>query len=297
MEEIENCRKFDKLDRSGWFVGAHVSASGGVENAPLNAAGLGAKAFALFTKNQRRWEAPDLTDENCSGFKKNLDKVKISPAHILPHDSYLINLGNPDPAKNERSFNAFVDEIQRCISLGVNRMNFHPGSHLHRITTEECLELISNNINRALSVFSNFTLVIENTAGQGSNVGHSLEQLARLVKDSNHPDRTGICLDTCHLFAAGYDISSEKGLKTLLDKFDQLIGISHLKGVHLNDSKRELGSRVDRHAPLGQGMIGWEPFRVIMNTPIFQNMPLILETPDQKRWPEEIRLLYQLQEQ
>ncbi|MES0372460.1 MAG: deoxyribonuclease IV, partial [Mariprofundaceae bacterium] len=188
------------------YVGAHVSASGGVENAPLNAEKIGAKAFALFTKNQRQWVAKPLTDENIANFKSNLKRVGIAPEHVLPHDSYLINLGHPEKEPLEKSRNAFLDELQRCEQLGLKLLNFHPGSHLRKISEDECLKTISESINWALDQTSDVIAVIENTAGQGSNVGYRFEHLAAIIDGVEDKSRVGVCLDTCHSFVAGYDL-------------------------------------------------------------------------------------------
>ncbi|MCP5514135.1 MAG: deoxyribonuclease IV [Spirochaetales bacterium] len=279
------------------FVGAHVSAAGGVFNAPLAAKEINAKAFALFTKNQKQWNAKPFTDEDIELFKKNLKDSGIDPAYVLPHDSYLINLGNADPEKRAKSAAAFTDEITRAGQLGLKYVNFHPGSHLKEITEEECLDLISDSMNTAYSKTADYgvTQVIEITAGQGSNVGYKFEHIKRLIDNFSNKDRVGVCIDTCHAYSAGYDLKTPDKFDAMVDEFDKIIGIKYLKAFHLNDSKKEYGSKVDRHAPLGQGTLGIEPFRYIMNQSIFDNMPLILETPDPDLWEEEIRLLYSLQ--
>lgn len=279
------------------FVGAHVSAAGGVFNAPLAAKEINAKAFALFTKNQKQWNAKPFTDEDIELFKNNLKDSGIDPAYVLPHDSYLINLGNADPEKRAKSAAAFTDEITRAGQLGLKYVNFHPGSHLKEITEEECLDLISDSMNTAYSKTADYgvTQVIEITAGQGSNVGYKFEHIKRLIDNFSNKDRVGVCIDTCHAYSAGYDLKTPDKFDAMVDEFDKIIGIKYLKAFHLNDSKKEYGSKVDRHAPLGQGTLGIEPFRYIMNQSIFDNMPLILETPDPDLWEEEIRLLYSLQ--
>jgi len=273
------------------FIGAHVSASGGVENAPLNAREIGATAFALFTKNQRQWVASPLTNESIRAFIQNCDRNGYSADHILPHDSYLINLGNPDPEALKKSRDAFLDEMQRCEQLGLNRLNFHPGSHLKKTSEEECLSIIAESINLALDQTTGVTAVIENTAGQGSNMGHTFEQIAAIIEKIKDQSRIGVCIDTCHSFTAGYDLKSREGFEKTFAHFEEVIGYKYLKGMHLNDSKKELGSRVDRHDNLDEGLIGIEPFRWIMADPRFNGIPLILETPDDSKWPEEISLL------
>jgi len=276
------------------FVGAHVSAAGGVFNAPLNAKEIGARAFALFTKNQRQWKAKPLTEEAVKTFKENLKKVGIKPEHVLPHDSYLINLGSPEPEKRKKSLEAFIDEIERCYQLGLKFLNFHPGSHLRKVSEKECLEIVADSVNEAISRTKDVILVIENTAGQGSNVGYRFEHIARIIELVEDKSRIGVCLDTCHLFAAGYDIRSREAYERTMEEFDQIVGFRYLRGMHLNDAKSELGSRVDRHHSIGKGNIGLDAFRFIMNDPRLDGIPLILETIDPSIWKEEIELLYSL---
>ncbi|WP_457569020.1 deoxyribonuclease IV [Desulfurobacterium sp.] len=276
------------------FIGAHVSAAGGVSNAPLNAMEIGAKAFALFTKNQRQWKAKPIPEEEVQKFKENLLKAGIETEHVLPHDSYLINLGHPVKEKREKSLNAFIDEVKRCEILGLKYLNFHPGSHLRQISETECIKLIANSINRTLEVTENVTLVLENTAGQGSNIGYRFEHLAEIIDLVEDKTRIGVCLDTCHLFAAGYDLRTKEAFEETMKKFDSIIGFQYLKGMHLNDAKSEFGSRVDRHHSIGKGNLGIEPFKFIMQDERFNNIPLILETIDPALWPEEIKLLYSL---
>ena len=274
------------------YVGAHVSASGGVENAPVNAHAIGAKAFALFTKNQRQWVAKPLTEKSIALFKENCEKYGYKPHQILPHDSYLINLGHPDTMALEKSRAAFLDELQRCEQLGLDRLNFHPGSHLKKIPEEVCLETIAESINMALDKTKGVIAVIENTAGQGSNLGFKFDHLAYIIDRVEDKSRVGVCIDTCHTYTAGYDIKTEAGYKHTFDEFEFIVGFQYLKGMHLNDSKKELGTRVDRHHSIGQGFIGEPLFNRIMNDQRFDNMPLILETPDVSLWAEEIALLY-----
>ena len=273
------------------FFGAHVSASGGVENAPRNASTIGATAFALFTKNQRQWRSAPLTTASIEAFGRELAAAGIDPRHVLPHDSYLINLGHPEEEGLERSREAFLDEMQRCEQLGLDRLNFHPGSHLKKISTEECLDRVAESINIALRATSGVTAVIENTAGQGSNVGFAFWQLKRIIDGVEDKSRVGICLDTCHSFAAGYDLSTELACERTFEEFDREVGFQYLRGVHLNDALRPLGSRIDRHTPLGEGQIGWNCFRFIARDSRFDDLPLILETPDESRWAEEIEIL------
>ncbi len=274
------------------YIGAHVSTSGGVENAPINANRIGAKAFALFTKNQRQWFSKPLTKENISDFKRNCEKFGYTPDRILPHDSYLINLGHPEKEGLEKSRNAFLDEMQRCEQLGIDRLNFHPGSHLRQISEEDCLKIIAGSVNWALDKTNGVTAVIENTAGQGSNLGYTFEQIRFIIDYIEDKSRVGVCIDTCHAFTSGYDLRTKESYDSTFQKFSEIIGFKYLKGMHLNDSKKVLGSRVDRHDQIGKGFIGENTFRMIMNDPRMNDIPLILETPNDESWKEEIEMLY-----
>ncbi|SHI87123.1 Endonuclease IV [Tangfeifania diversioriginum] len=276
------------------YIGAHVSAAGGVENAPVNAHKIGATAFALFTKNQRQWKAKPLTDENIKKFKENCEKYGYKAGQILPHDSYLINLGHPEKEALQKSRDAFLDEMQRCEQLGIDRLNFHPGSHLNKISEKECLATIANSINLALEQTKGVTAVIENTAGQGTNLGFSFYQIKEIIDQVEDKNRVGVCIDTCHAYSAGYDILNN--FEDVFREFEEVIGFDYLKGMHLNDSKKELASKVDRHNSMGEGSLGWEPFRMIMKDSRFDGIPLILETPDDQRWAEEIKTLKNMQE-
>jgi deoxyribonuclease-4 len=273
------------------YFGAHVSASGGVENAVRNAQEIGATAFALFTKNQRQWLAPALSEAQITTFRNAMEQAGFSAAHVLPHDSYLINLGHPDEDGLEKSRESFFEEMHRCELLGLDRLNFHPGSHLKRIDDEGSLKRIAESINMALERSKGVTAVLENTAGQGSNLGYKFEHLAYIIERVEDKSRVGVCLDTCHTFAAGYDLRTKEALDKTFAEFDSIIGFGYLRGMHLNDAMRPLGSRIDRHSPLGEGEIGWECFRYIASDPRFDNIPLILETPDESRWAEEIATL------
>ena len=271
------------------YIGAHVSASGGVEFAPVNAHEIGANAFALFTKNQRQWVSKALTEENIRLFKENCTKYNFQTDYILPHDSYLINLGHPEEEGLEKSRAAFLDEMQRCEQLGLELLNFQPGSHLNKISVEDCLALIAESINLTLEKTKGVTAVIENTAGQGSNLGSEFWQLRYIIDRVNDKSRVGICLDTCHTYTAGYDIVND--YDKVFDEFEKEVGFEYLRGMHLNDSKKELGSHVDRHDNIGQGLTGSAFFERLMKDSRFDNMPLILETPDESKWAEEIAWL------
>jgi deoxyribonuclease-4 len=273
------------------YIGAHVSSSGGVENAPLNAKNIGATAFALFTKNQRQWVSAPLSDKSIELFKERCREFGYLPHQILPHDSYLINLGHPESEGLEKSRAAFLDEMQRCEQLGIDRLNFHPGSHLGKISISESLSRVAESINITLEKTRGVIAVIENTAGQGSNLGHTFEQIAEIIHQVEDKSRVGVCVDTCHSFAAGYDLSNEKGFNEAFAHFGNTIGFQYLKGMHLNDAKKGLNSRVDRHDSIGKGTLGEETFKLLMKDPRFDNIPLILETPDEEIWSREIAQL------
>ena len=277
------------------YIGPHVSATGGVENAPLNAMAVGANAFALFTKNQRQWVSAPLTQKSIDAFKANCEKAGITPDYILPHDSYLINLGQPEEEALQKSRNSFFDEMKRCEQLGLKMLNFHPGSHLNKISLEECLRRIAESINMALDQTHGVTAVIENTAGQGSNVGFSFQHIAYIIEKVEDKSRVGVCIDTCHTYSAGYDLKTEEGYKQTWKEFDETIGGQYLRAIHLNDTKKPFASRVDRHDSIGKGLLGMEFFERFMRDPRFDNMPLILETPDETLWAEEIKLLHSLE--
>jgi deoxyribonuclease IV len=276
------------------YVGAHVSASGGVYNAPINASAIGAKAFALFVKNQRQWVAKELDTKTLDKWFLEMEKSGIQSKHILPHDSYLINLGHPELDARAKSLNGFIDEIKRCEILKLDRLNFHPGSHLRKISEEECLDNIAVSMNRAIDATNDIKLVIENTAGQGSNLGYKFEHLAYIIDKIEDKSRIGVCIDTCHMFTAGYDIRTREAYDKTWNDFDQIVGREYLMAMHINDSKPDLGSRVDRHDSLGVGKIGWDAFKFIMNDDRMDDIPLVLETINEEIWAEEIQALYDL---
>ena len=276
------------------YIGAHVSASGGVGNAILNAEAIGANAFALFTRNQRSWVSKPLAQEEIHTFRSLLTERGFDARYVLPHDSYLINLGSPDEETLTKSRAAFLDEIQRAQQLGLQMLNFHPGSHLNNISEEACLDQIAHEVNGALAQTEGVTAVIENTAGQGSNLGWRFEHIARIIDGIDDKSRVGVCIDTCHTLAAGYDLSTEKGYEECFEAFERIIGVQYLRAIHLNDSKKDTGSHVDRYEVLGEGFLGKEFFPRFMHDPRFDDMPIILETPDPTRWAEEIRWLRSL---
>jgi deoxyribonuclease-4 len=274
------------------YIGAHVSAEGGVQNAPLNAGRISARAFAFFTKNQRQWFAAPLLKTSISEFRENCEKLDYKPFQILPHDSYLINLGHPEKEPLEKSRASFLDEMKRCELLGLDRLNFHPGSHLNLTGIEECLSRIAESINISLDKTKGITAVIENTAGQGTNLGHTFEQIRFIIDQVEDKSRVGVCIDTAHAFTSGYDVKTETGFRETFEKFNNIIGIGYLKGMHLNDSKKDFGTRVDRHENIGNGFLGEDIFSFVVNDSRFDDMPLILETPEESLWEAEIRKLY-----
>lgn len=276
------------------YIGAHVSAAGGVAKTPARAHAIGAKAFALFTKNQRQWRAKDLTEAEIKMFKENLTEYGFKPEHILPHDSYLINLAHPETDKRQKSLDAFIDECRRCEQLGLSKLNFHPGSTLKKISEDEGLSRVAQALNSAIKATESVIMVIENTAGQGTNLGYRFEHLKAIIDQVDDKSRVGVCLDTCHTFAAGYDLRTPKAYAETMQKFDDIVGFSYLQGAHLNDAKSSFASRVDRHHSIGQGNLNINPFRCIMQDPRFDNIPLILETIDDSIWKKEIELLYSL---
>jgi deoxyribonuclease-4 len=276
------------------WVGAHVSISGGIEHAPHNAQKIGARAFGFFTKNQRQWQARPLSEESIHAFKIRCRETGFQPEQILPHDSYLINLGSPETTILEKSRAAFIDELRRCYQLGLKYLNFHPGSHKKMMSESDCLNTIAESINWSLDRVPEVIAVLENTSGQGGCVGYCFEHLARIIEKIRYQNRIGVCMDTCHAFASGYELRDFENYSRTMDRFDRIIGFGFLKGMHLNDARSGLATRIDRHHNLGKGELGWEPFRFIMNDSRLDNMPLILETNDDALWAEEIRTLYGL---
>lgn len=276
------------------LIGAHVSVSSGVSNAPLNAREIGARSFALFTRNPSRWTSKAISDAEAEAFKANCVECGYTPEVILPHDSFLINLGSPDKAKLEKSREAFLDELRRCEQLGLTMLNFHPGSHLREMGEDECLDLIAESLNRLLEQSEGVKAVIENTAGQGSNLGYTFAQIARIIDGVEDKNRVGVCIDTCHAHSAGYDMTTPEAYERTWREFEEVIGMKYLSGMHLNDTLKALGSRVDRHAPIGTGVLGGDFWRMLMNDPRMDGIPLILETPDETLWAEEISRLYSL---
>lgn len=274
------------------YVGAHVSAKGGVASTPVVAAELGAKAFALFTRNPSRWKSSPISDKEAALFRENCVAYGYSPDFILPHDSYLINLGSPDEQKLAQSREAFLDEFRRCEQLGLKMLNFHPGSHLNLMGEDDCLKRIAESINLVLAQTKGVTAVIESTAGQGSNLGFRFEHLARIIELIEDKSRAGVCVDTCHSLAAGYDFTTPEAYEASWKEFSDVVGFEYLRGMHINDSKKGVGSKVDRHAQIGEGALGKDFFTMLMRDPRMDGIPLILETPDDTLWSSEIAWLY-----
>ena len=273
-------------------IGPHVSTSGGVQNAPINAKALNATAFGMFTKNQRRWVAAPFEQETISSFKNNCKESQYDPRYILAHDSYLINIGNSNSEVRKQSYDAFVDELMRCSQLGLMYLNIHPGSHVGLSDETECLGIIADSINNALAETTGVTVVLETTAGQGTNMGYRFEHLGNIISSVDDKSRIGVCIDTCHIFAAGYDIRTEQTYNATMDEFEKKVGFKYLRGMHLNDSKGKFESRLDRHNSIGKGELGLDPFKFIMNDPRIDEIPLILETIDETLWEIEIKMLY-----
>lgn len=275
-----------------YYIGPHVSVSGGVFNAPINAKALGATAFGMFVKNQRQWKAAPYTTEVIDKFREQMQEKGYEGSKVLPHAGYLINLANPDDEAHAKSMGSLLDELKRCMVLGLDKLNMHPGSHLRLLTPDAACDRVADSINQALAETEGVTIVIENTAGSGGNLGANFEEIVRIIAGVDDKSRIGVCLDTMHSFAAGYDLRTRDGFLQTMDHFDKTVGMSYLRGMHLNDSMVEFNARKDRHHSLGAGLLGLEPFKCIMKDERFKNMPLVLETPDESLWAQEIELLY-----
>jgi len=278
------------------WIGAHTSAAGGVSQALYEGRDIGATAIQLFTSNQKQWTGKKLSPEEVEAWKKALAETGIDK--VMSHDSYLINLGSPDSEMLRKSRQAFREEIERCHLLNIPYLNFHPGAATTG-TEEQCLNTIVESLLgvQDLVAKGNTRLLLETTAGQGTSVGHKFEHLAFIVNGVHRNVPIGVCIDTCHIFVAGYDIRTKEALGKTLQQFDDAIGLKHLYTFHINDSMKEFGSRVDRHAPLGAGMIGLECFRLLMTHPKTRLLPKYLETPEgPPGWIKEIALLKQFAE-
>ena len=276
------------------FIGGHVSTAGGVDKAIENAKLINAKAISFFVKNQRQWNAKPLEEKIIDSFKTKLKESKIEPDKVLPHAGYLINLGAPDPEKREKSLKSFIEEMERCSLLGLNSINIHPGSHLREISEDESLDNVISCIETALTEIPNLNIILETTAGQGSNLGYKFEHFGYIISKLSNKSRIGVCLDTCHTFSAGYNLKDSSGYDLTIKEFEKHIGFKYLKGVHLNDSKFDCGKRKDRHEQIGKGFLGMDFFERFINDSHFYNIPIILETPDSSQWKAEIEMLYNM---
>jgi len=270
------------------YIGAHMSISGGLDQVVIQSQKLNATAFAFFLSNPLRWKLAKLHDSEIESFMFLCKKFNYTSDQILPHSGYLINLGHPVDLCLEKSRLTFINEIINCKKLGLSCLNFHPGSHLRRISEQSCLDRIACSINLALKSTTGVKLVIENTAGQGSNLGYCFEHLSDIICKVKDKTRIGVCLDTCHLHASGYDLETELGCKKTFEDFDNIVGLHYLSGIHMNDSKTVRNSRVDRHHNLGKGCIGKLAFRWIIQNINFKLFPIILETQDKNLWKKEI---------
>lgn len=269
------------------LLGAHTSIAGGVDKAVERAAKIGCTTFQLFTKNSNQWKASPLNEQVVQNYKRLLKLTKLKP--VIAHDSYLINLCAKDKTILKKSREAFIDELQRCEILGIDYLNFHPGSHMG-MGEEDGIKLIAESINLAHEKTRGFKVksMIETTAGQGTSIGYRFEQIKKIIDLVEDKSRLAVCVDTCHIFAAGYDIRTEKNYLKTFEAFDEIIGLKYLKAFHMNDSKKGLGERVDRHEHIGKGKIGLNGFRFIMNDERFVNIPKILETPKGEDMKEDI---------
>jgi len=274
-----------------YYIGPHVSIGGGVANAPRNAKALGATGFGMFVKNQRQWTAAPYAAADIEAFKRQMVADGYTAAQVLPHAGYLINLANPDEDAHAKSMSSLMDELHRCMALGLDKLNIHPGSHLRLITPQEACDRVATSINAALAQTEGVAIVVENTAGSGGNLGSVFEELRAIIDGVEDKKRVGVCLDTMHTFAAGFDIRTRDGFLKTMEHFDRTVGMKYLRGMHLNGSKVGLNSHVDRHESLGAGLLGIDVFKCIMRDPRFENMPLVLETPNEELWAQEIEQL------
>ncbi|GAB67735.1 apurinic/apyrimidinic endonuclease Apn1, partial [Plasmodium cynomolgi strain B] len=271
---------------------------GGVQNSPTNCFNVAGQAFALFLKNQRKWDSPSLSPENIKQFEQNCKAYNLDVKFILPHGSYLINLANPDKEKREKSYLSFLDDVKRCEQLNIQLYNFHPGSTTGMCSLEEGIRNVAECINRVHKETANVVIVLENSAGQKNSVGSKFEDLKKIISQVEDKSRIGVCLDTCHTFAAGYDIRSYNDFDQVMKQFDEVVDATYLKAVHLNDSKSDLGSGLDRHENIGKGKLTLETFKYVMTSRYFKNIPIVLETPDvtndESVYKYEIRYLYEM---
>ncbi|KAK2196593.1 bifunctional Translation initiation factor IF6/AP endonuclease 2 [Babesia duncani] len=283
---------------SNVYIGAHISAAGGPENAIKNAYNICGQAFALFLKNQRRWDFTPIPEGSVKAFKELLKHRNYDPKFILPHGSFLINMANPDAEKRRKAYANFLDDLQRCETLGIPLYNFHPGSTVGQCDKATSIKHLAECINKAIKETSVVRIILENAAGQKNVIGSKFEDLRDIIELIEDKSRVGVCLDTCHLFAAGYDIRTSEQFENVMQDFKKIIGMHYLAGVHLNDCKSVLGSGLDRHENLGKGHLTRETFDFIMNSGYFVDMPIILETPDihgnETVYRQEVEYMYSL---
>lgn len=270
------------------FIGPHVSIKENISFAVDRAAAIGATGFAIFTKNQRIWSAPPLSNESIESFRKKMAEKNYSPSAVLPHAGYLINPATPDEELRAKSLSLFCDEAERTVLLGLSTINIHPGAYKEG-DRKDGLRRSARMIDEVLSAVPEIRIAIENTAGSGTILGSTFEELDELLANVNCKERVGFTLDTAHLFGAGYDVKNKA--TAILDDFVTRFGKEKLFGMHLNDSKVSLSSKKDRHESIGEGLIGKEAFKAIIKHDATENIPLILETPNEERWPEEVKML------
>ncbi|NIH16703.1 MAG: deoxyribonuclease IV [Buchnera aphidicola (Periphyllus lyropictus)] len=273
------------------YIGPHVSISKGIVKSVKIAYQLNSTAIGFFLKNPLQWDISSISENVIRSFKNSCKKYKFTDDQIFPHSGFLINLGNYENSLLKKSRISLINEVKRCRELGIKFLNFHPGSHLNKISEKNCLKLISKSINFVLSKTKDVILVIENTAGQGTNMGYCFHHLYEIIKNIEDKTRIGVCLDTCHLFSSGYDIRNKENYKKTFDAFEEIVGFNYLKGLHLNDSKFGLGKKKDRHENLGFGYIGKNFFKWVIKDLRFKKKPLILETVNKRLWKKEISWL------
>lgn len=260
------------------LIGAHISIAKGFDQSIISAESIGCSTYQIFTKSNRQWTAKPISNEAIISFKKTLASSSIQAQHIIAHATYLINVGSSNKQLASASKKALGVELNRCGLLDIPYLVLHPGSHGTE-SQESCAERIAHNINDVLEVEKDTAVLLENMAGQGTAMGNTFQQLAQIYHHIQHKHRVGFCLDTCHAFASGYELNTEKGYEAMWQEFDNLLGIKKLKAIHVNDSKKGLGSRVDRHEEIGKGAIGLKSFELLINDERFFDIPKILETP------------------
>ncbi|SCU89919.1 LANO_0D06898g1_1 [Lachancea nothofagi CBS 11611] len=285
--------QFTRCSTSKYKFGAHISTAGGISKSVTNAFNIGCNAFAMFLKSPRKWVSPSYSQEEIDLFKKNCKELGYNPlTDILPHGQYFINLANPEPEKAEKSYDSFLDDLRRCEQLGIGLYNFHPGSSL-KADHDTQLKQLASYINKAHTETGFVKIVLENMAGTGTLVGSDLSDLGKVIEMVEDKSRVGVCIDTCHTFAAGYDIGTREAFDEFWKNFDDIIGFKYLSAVHLNDSKAPLAANRDLHEKLGEGFLGLEVFKLVANAEFLRGIPIILETPqpEDEGYGNEIKLL------